>query len=50
MFRRVNFARLEAIRGNLQIAMPDDIPRLEDIPAPSVNGDLSKDETRHEKV
>lgn len=50
MFRRVNIARLEAVRGDLRIAMPENTSRITGVPSPSVNDHFNKDEASHEKV
>jgi hypothetical protein len=48
MFRHVSLARLDAARGNLEIAFPEVLSRLGGIPSPSLNGDSRKDQHEHE--
>jgi hypothetical protein len=48
MFRHVSLARLDAARGNLEIAFPEALPRLGGIPSPSPNDDSSKEQPEHE--
>jgi len=40
MYRRVNLAKLEQVRGKLDVTMPDAQERLGGIDKPSVNSDL----------
>jgi hypothetical protein len=50
MYRRVNVGRLSAVRGNLDIALPDAQSRLRGIHRPCLNGDLSDNEQQHENA
>ena len=40
MYRRVSLARLEQVRGNLDITMPQALPHVGDSAQPSVNSDF----------
>lgn len=40
--RRVSLAKLEQVRGNLDISMPQALPRITDSNQPSVNSDLKR--------
>ena len=40
MYRRVNLAKLEQVRGKLDITMPQALPHIDEIAQPSVNSDL----------
>jgi hypothetical protein len=48
MFRHVSLARLDAARGNLEIAFPEALSRLGGIHSPSLNGDSNRDQHGHE--
>ena len=50
MFRRVSIGRLDAVRGKLEITLPEALSRLRAIPSRSLNGDLSKAEQKHENA
>jgi hypothetical protein len=50
MYRRVNVERLDEVRGQLEIALPEALSRLGGTPSPSANGDLSKHEKEHENA
>lgn len=50
MYRRVNVARLSAVQGVLEIALPDAQSRLGGIHRPCLNGDLSNNEQQHENA
>jgi hypothetical protein len=41
MYRRVNLARLEQVRGKLDVVLPQALPRIGETAEPSVNSDLS---------
>lgn len=40
MYRRVNLAKLELVRGEMDITMPQALPRIDESAQPSVNSDL----------
>ena len=40
MYRRVSLAKLELVRGKLDITMPQALPRIDESAQPSVNSDL----------
>ena len=40
MYRRVSLARIEHIRGALEITLPQELPRISESAGPSVNSDL----------
>ena len=40
MYRRVNLAKLEQVRGKLNITLPQALPHIEESPEPSVNSDF----------
>jgi hypothetical protein len=42
MYRRVNLARLELVRGNLQVTMPQALPHIVESSRLSVNSDLGQ--------
>lgn len=46
--RRVSLAKLEAVRGNLEIAFPHDPPRIGDSPDPCENRDSSHEGENHD--
>jgi hypothetical protein len=50
MHRRVNLHRIDLVRGNLEIAVPEALSRLRGIASPSLNGDFRKDGRKHEKI
>jgi hypothetical protein len=50
MYRRVNVARLDAVRGRLDVALPEAQPRLRGIPYPSLNSDFRESEQTHENA
>lgn len=39
MYRRVNPARIEIVRGNLEITVREEQARIADTPTPKLNGD-----------
>lgn len=47
MYRRVNLAKLEQVRGKLDITMPQALPRIDESAQPSVNSDLTREELHH---
>ena len=48
MYRRVNLARLEQIRGKLDITFTEAQPRLDESPQPSVNSGFDQEATNHD--
>jgi hypothetical protein len=50
MHRRVSVARLDAVRGQLQITLPEALSRLRGTCSASVNSDSQQDEQQHENA
>lgn len=50
MNRLTSLAKLEQIRGELDITMPQGLPRIVDSEQPSVNSDFGKDAPDHENT
>jgi hypothetical protein len=48
--RRVSLARIDAVRGNLEIAFPQEQPRIRDRTSASVNCDLEQGSQNHENA
>jgi excisionase family DNA binding protein len=48
MYRRVNLAKLGAVRGDLEITMPQAVRHIGESSHPSVNLDLKPDDTTHD--
>ncbi len=40
MYRRVSLAKLEQVRGKLDITLPQALPHIDESAEPSVNSDL----------
>lgn len=43
MYRRVNLAKLDAARGNLEVSLPDGARRIDESGNPSVNHDFTRE-------
>jgi hypothetical protein len=50
MYRRINFAKMDTVRGELEIAFTQPSPRLGDRAAPSVNCDSGEKAQTHENA
>jgi hypothetical protein len=50
IYRRVNIAKIDAIRGNLEITLTQASARIEESPAPCVNCDSNKKAQPHENA
>ena len=47
MYRRVNRAKLEQVRGKLDITMPQALSHIDESAQPSVNSDLKQEQANH---
>lgn len=47
MYRRVNRIKLEQVRGQLDITMPEALSRIEEGAQPSVNSDMRQEGSNH---
>ena len=47
MYRRANFGKLHLIQGELQVAIPEARPRIDERPSPSLNRDFSQEAEEH---
>lgn len=50
IYRRVNPAKLEQIRGKLDITMPQALPHIDKSTQPSVNSDLEQEVENHDRT
>jgi len=50
IYRRVNLARIDAIRGDLEITLTQARARIRESPVPSVNCDSSQKAQSHENA
>ena len=50
MYRKVNPAKLDQVRGRLEITRPQALPRIDESPHPSVNSDFGQEGSFHDNA